>query len=511
MLARIFAGTVEGVDGILVEVEVDIANGLPTFATVGLPETSVRESKDRVKAAILNSGYKFPNRRITVNLAPADLRKAGTAFDLPIAVALLAASEMFKSDILENYLLVGELSLDGSVRPVNGILPLVILAKKRGFRGVILAKDNALEGSVVDGIDIIGVDTLYQAVEFLAGIKQIAAVKCNLAEILASQSHNDEGDFSEVKGQENLKRAMEIAAAGGHNVLMSGVPGSGKTMVARRLPSILPDMTFDESLEVTKVYSVSGLLRENKKGLITKRPFRAPHHTISDAGLIGGGQYPKPGEVSLSHNGVLFLDELAEFRRNVLEGLRQPLEDGDVTISRASTSLSFPARFILIAAMNPCPCGYFGDTFHECSCSASQIQRYTNKISGPLIDRFDIHLDVHAVPYKELVDSDAGESSREVKERVVRARNIQVERFKRCRNIHCNNQMSSRHIQKYCSLDKNSHLLLETAMTKLGLSARAFNRIRKIARTIADLAGNDDILSSHIAEAIQYRRQKKKN
>jgi len=507
MLARVFSGTVEGVDGVAVEVEVDIANGLPAFAIVGLPETSVRESKDRVKAAINNSGYKFPNKKLTVNLAPADLRKAGTAFDLPVALGLLAASGTLICDNLERYMIIGELSLDGSVRSLNGILPLVIKAKEMGLAGVILPKENALEGGFVEGVEVFGVDTLHGAVEFLAGITPITPEHRSFADIVRDREVDYGVDFAEVLGQEHLKRAMEIAAAGGHNLIMEGVPGSGKTMAARRLPTILPDLTFEEALEVTKVYSVSGELGDDGRGLLVKRPFRAPHHTISDAGLIGGGQYPRPGEVSMAHTGVLFLDEFAEFRKNVLEGLRQPLEDGIVSIVRAASSLIFPARFILVAAMNPCPCGYFGDDVHECNCTPNQIQRYKAKLSGPLMDRFDIHLRINAVPYKDLAGRARGESSRAIKERVSRARKIQEERFQGLKGIFCNSQMGVRQVNEFCQLDAASKGILEEAVAVLGLSARAFTRIRKIARTIADLAGCPEIDTSHIAEAIQYRRQ----
>lgn len=504
MLAKILSGAVVGVDGLLVDVEADIAFGLPTFSTVGLPEGAVRESKDRVKAAIKNTGYEFPNRRITVNLAPADLKKAGAGYDLPIAVGILAASETFKSDILSQYALIGELSLDGGVRPARGVLPMALAARQAGLSGIVVPKANVHEAAVVSGINVIGVETLHQTVEFLAGIIILPPVEVDM-ESLSHDNTAYEVDYAEIKGQEHVKRAMEIAAAGGHNVLMKGPPGSGKTMAARRLPTILPDLAFNEALETTKIYSVMGLLPENR-GLITTRPFRAPHHTISDAGLIGGGQNPRPGEVSVAHNGVLFLDELPEFKKNVLEVVRQPLEDGTVTIARATSSLCFPARFMLVAARNPCPCGYLGDPQHECTCSAVQIQRYESKISGPLLDRIDIHLDVPAVPFKDLADMQDGESSADIKHRVTAARTIQKERFKRRKNFYCNSQMRPRDIKKFCAIDAASQKLLENAMDRFGLSARAYHRILKIARTIADLAASETVTSGHVAEAIQYRR-----
>lgn len=505
MLAKTTGCTALGVDGLLIDVEVDVARGLPTFSTVGLPDSAVRENKDRVKAAINNCGYEFPNRKIIVNLAPADVRKEGAGFDLPTAIGILTATEIVPQAALEKVCMVGELSLDGKVRKCRGILPMVIAARDAGYRTFILPEENSREATVAaDTINIIPISSLPMVVEYLRGLSDIAPVHRVEGDTL--KNDNDYPiDFSEVKGQKHVKRGLEIAAAGGHNLLMSGPPGAGKTMLARRLPTILPQMINEEIIETTRIYSVSDIHR--KEDIVTERPFRAPHHTVSDAGLIGGGSTPQPGEVSLAHNGVLFLDELPEFKKHVLEVLRQPLEDGHVTIARASMTLRFPSRFILVAAMNPCPCGYLGDPLNSCTCNSAQIEKYRSKVSGPLLDRIDLHIPVPAISYKTLKSSvKIEENSATIRKRVNNVRFLQQERFSSQKGVFCNSQMGSREIDLHCALDARSSSILQKGMEKLGLSARGYHRVLRIARTIADLDASPDICRGHIAEALQYRR-----
>ncbi|MBN2191078.1 MAG: YifB family Mg chelatase-like AAA ATPase [Candidatus Aureabacteria bacterium] len=502
MLAQVKSSCVYGIDGYLIDIEVDISRGLPASVIVGLPDAAVKESKDRVKSALQNSGFKYPSKRITVNLAPADLKKEGSLFDLPIAIGMLCASEQIKK-VRTGYIIIGELSLDGKVRPVNGILSMALMCAKDNFKGIILPSGNAGEASYVKGIEVIGVSNLAEAVDFIEGNSDIAPCenKCDAGEGCLNPEHMD---FSEVKGQEHVKRALEIAVAGGHNILMIGPPGTGKTMLAKRVPSIMPDMNIEEALETARIHSTAGANKKYFRDGIFKRPFRSPHHTASDVSIIGGGQFPKPGEVSLAHNGVLFLDELPEFKRNVLEVLRQPLEDREVTVSRVKTTITFPANYMLIAAMNPCPCGYFTDQNRECRCTPLQIQRYISRISGPLMDRIDIHIEVPVVRFRDIASKKPAEPSAHVKSRVEKARKIQKTRFGSGK-IHCNAQMNSKQIKKYCCIEKEAEELLNKAMDNLCLSARAYDKIKKIARTIADIDDSPGIISRHIAEAVQYR------
>jgi magnesium chelatase family protein len=508
MLAKVLSSAIIGIEAVVVEVEVDITSGLPVFITVGLPEASVKESRERVKSAINNSGYTFPDDRITVNLAPADIKKEGTGFDLPMALGILTATRLIPQETVAKFLVMGELSLDGRVKPVRGSLPMALEAVKRRHAGVIVPLENSNEASVVSGINVIPVSTFSQVVEFLRGMTGIEPVKTDVGAVFGTRIESGD-DFADVMGQELVKRALEVAAAGSHNLLMVGPPGSGKTMLAKRLPGILPPLALAEAIETTKIYSVVGMMQKNQ-ALVTRRPFRSPHHTVSDAGLIGGGHIPRPGEVSLAHNGVLFLDELAEYKKHVLEVLRQPLEDKAVTISRAASTLTYPSSFMLVAAMNPCPCGYLNDPKHACRCTGTQIQRYRSKISGPLLDRIDIHVQVPAVPYRDLMGKFRAEPSAAIQKRVETARKIQNRRFARTQ-IFANARMGSRHIRAHCAIGKDSQRLLETAVDKLGMSARAYNRILKIARTLADLAGLEAIGADQIAEAIQYRTLDRKS
>jgi len=500
MLFKIASASLIGIDAYLVDVEVDISFGIPGFVTVGLPDASVRESKERVRAALKNCGYQFPSRKIIINLAPADRRKEGSAFDLPISLGLLAHLDLFPHENMDNYLFLGELALDGRLKPGKGILSSTVLAKEKGFKGIIVPKENEKEAALVPDIDVFGMENIVNVVDLLSGNGNISPCRYTLRELLPKSEYDV--DFQEIRGQQHVKRAFEVAAAGGHNVLMIGPPGAGKTMITRRLPTILAPMTFDEIIEVTRIYSAAGLLKD--KGAVGERPFRAPHHTISDAGLIGGGLIPKPGEVSLAHHGVLFLDELPEFKRRVLEDLRQPVEEGTVTVSRSSMSVTFPSAFMLVAAMNPCEDAFGGLSSSEYDCTDTQKSRYYSKISGPLLDRIDIQIEVPRVEFKDIASRDRGESSAEIRKRIVRARKRQVQRMKGKR-IYCNAQMGTREVKRFCVVDEESKELLEMAVNRLGFSARAYTRVLKVARSIADLSGEEKIGSVHVSEAIQYR------
>ncbi len=503
MLVKTYGSAVSGIHATTITIEVDVTAGIKFFL-VGLPDNAVKESEQRIRAALQNNGYRIPGKKIIINMAPADIKKEGSSYDLPLAIGILAASGQMKSEIISDYVIMGELSLDGSLHHIKGALPIAIKAREEGFKGIILPKENAREAAIVNDLEVLGVENIKELIDFFNGDSEIEKTEIDTRAEFYSALNNNIPDFSDVKGQENIKRALEIAAAGGHNVIMIGPPGSGKTMLAKRMSGILPPLTLQEALETTKIHSVAGRLSANNT-LMTSRPFRSPHHTISDVALVGGGVNPQPGEISLSHNGVLFLDELPEFKRTVLEVMRQPLEDRVVTISRAKSTVDYPASFMLVSSMNPCPCGYYNHPEKDCLCPPGMVQKYLNKISGPLLDRIDLHVEVTPVSFSELSSKEKGESSKDIREKVIFSREIQEKRFSESDKTYSNSHMNSKHIQKFCILDSESSDMLKTAMEKLDLSARAYDRILKVSRTIADLAVSENIESQHIAEAIQYR------
>lgn len=509
MLVKVYAAAVQGIDATIVTIEVNTSRGIKFFL-VGLPDSAVKESQQRILSALQVNGYKYPSCRIIINMAPADIRKEGSAYDLPLAIGMLASVGEVSEEKLSNYLIMGELSLDGSLQPIKGALPIAIKAREQGYKGFILPKQNAREAAVVNNLNVYGIENIKEAIEFFNGVRQLEPTTVNTREEFYQQQTNFALDFADVKGQENVKRALEVAAAGGHNLIMIGAPGSGKSMMAKRLPTILPPLSLSESLETTKIHSVAGKLNKNES-LIATRPFRSPHHTISQVAMVGGGQNPQPGEISLAHNGLLFLDELPEFSRGVLEVLRQPLEDRHISISRVKYSLDYPASFMLVASMNPCPCGYYNHPTKPCVCHPGQVQKYLNRISGPLLDRIDIQVEIVPVSFEKMSDQTVCESSASIRERVIKARKIQEERFTNHPGIHCNAQMESRLLNQYAQPDAQGLALLKNAMNRLNLSARAYDRILKVARTIADLEGCESLLSHHLAEAISYRNLDREN